>query len=296
MRHDIHQDLIKVINDFASLDGFHETAIPHIHCIKFASPRARARTTWRSSFVIVIQGHKEITLESKTFRYAGPHYIVSAVDLPVSSSIPSASIDEPFLAIRILIDPLEFNQVAARMNLEQPTRFDMKSHGLFTGVAQTDFLDCLVRLAKLFDKPLDAKILGPMIVQEMFYHLLKTEDGPAIRQFTAKGTKLNGVSESIKVIKSDLSRKIDVEHLAKSAHMSRTAFFNSFKQVTAMSPIQYQKKLRLVEARQILINEDETAESAAFKVGYKSASQFSREYSRLFGNPPGEDIRRSRPL
>ncbi|RYZ52672.1 MAG: AraC family transcriptional regulator [Proteobacteria bacterium] len=176
MRDDIHQDLIKVINDFASLDGFHETAIPHIHCIKFASPRARARTTWRSSFVIVIQGHKEITLESKVFRYAGPHYIVSAVDLPVSSSIPAASKEEPFLAIRVLIDPSELNQIASRMQLEKghepPARFDMKSHGLFTGVAHSDLLDCLIRLAKLFDKPVDAKILGPMIVQEMFYHLL----------------------------------------------------------------------------------------------------------------------------
>jgi AraC-like DNA-binding protein len=293
MSNEIHQKLIQIIKEFAPHDGFHQTAIPLIQCIKFSNPRPRARTTWRSSLVIVVQGHKEITLESNVFQYSGPHYIVSAVDLPVSSSIPFASPSEPFLAIRILIDSLEFHQIGSKMNLTPSSRLDMKTHGLFTGLAEIEILDCIVRLAKLFKNADDAKILGPMIVQELFYHLLKTKDGPAIRQFTAKGTKLHGVSESIRVIKSDLSEKVDVEKLAKSVHMSRTAFFSSFKLVTAMSPIQYQKKLRLMEARQILMNEEETAESAAFKVGYKSASQFSREYTRMFGNPPGRDMKRS---
>ena len=132
-------------------------------------------------------------------------------------------------------------------------------------------------------------MLGPLVIKEILYHLLKGADGPAIRQFLRSGSKMHKISQAIYSLRSDLSEDADVTSLAKAAHMSRSAFFKHFKEATAMSPIQYQKRLRLLEARRLMIDDGEKAEGSAFKVGYNSASQFSREYSRMFGNSPLRD-------
>ena len=135
-------------------------------------------------------------------------------------------------------------------------------------------------------------VLGPLVIREILYHLLKGPDGPAIRQFVSSGRKMHRMTQVIYGLNSRFQNDVDVEALAKAANMSRSAFFKDFKEVTSMSPIQYQKRLRLLEARRLMTEEEETAEGAAFKVGYRSPSQFSREYSRMFGNPPVRDSAR----
>jgi transcriptional regulator GlxA family with amidase domain len=157
-------------------------------------------------------------------------------------------------------------------------------------------LKAAIRLARLFQTPEDAPVLGPLLIKEIFYHLLKSENGPAIHQFVRSGSKMHRVSQAIHTLRSELERDVDVTALAKTANMSRSTFFKHFKEVTAASPIQYQKRLRLLEARRLMTDENETAEGSAFKVGYNSASQFSREYSRMFGTSPLRDANKSKKL
>src|SRR6266478_3721091 len=151
-----------------------------------------------------------------------------------------------------------------------------------------------LRLGRLFQVPEDAAVLGSLVIKEILYHLLKGADGPAIRQFVRSGSNMHKISQAIYSLRSELDDDVDVAALAKAANMSRSAFFKHFKEVTAMSPIQYQKRLRLLEARRLMVDEDETAERSSFRVGYRSASQFSREYARMFGVSPRRDTSKIR--
>jgi transcriptional regulator GlxA family with amidase domain len=188
------------------------------------------------------------------------------------------------------INPQILTEVASQMDRDFSDEKDDAQRALFTGEADDKMLEATLRLAKLFTKPDDAAVLGPLIVRELLYYLLKTPQGSAIRQLVSSGSKMHQISQALFQLKSDLHEPIDVEELARVAKMSRSAFFKHFKEVTAMSPIQYQKRLRLLEAKRLMMDENETAESSGFKVGYKSASQFSREYSRMFGKSPLRDI------
>ncbi|RYZ77960.1 MAG: AraC family transcriptional regulator, partial [Proteobacteria bacterium] len=289
---ELSQTLIALVERAAPTEGFHKSKVPGMDFIRFSAPKPWGKAHWRASFVIVVQGFKDIELESNIYQYKDAHTITTPIDLPVSSRIPFASVDKPFLAIRMTLNLLAFNEVAANMKLGPVETTMMKTYGIFGAKASEAILESAIRLSRLFDSDQDADVLGPILVREMYYHLLKSENGAAICQFAADGSKLNSIAETIKSMRRNLSAKLDIDQMAKAARMSRTSFFAAFKQVTAMSPIQYQKKFRLMEARQLLIMEGETAENAAFRVGYKSASQFSREYSRMFGNTPGHDIAR----
>ena len=286
--------LIKLILEHAPSDGFHSTAIPGVRLVRFSEPRALAKTQWHSSLAIVAQGFKEIALEDQVYRYKQAHYIATPVDLLVSSRVPSASKEKPFLSILIAMNPSNLESVGRLMDQVPPAEPRMKTFGVFTGEAEAELIKGAIRLIELLERGEEARVLGPLVIQEVFFFLLKTSNGASLRQFAASGTKLRSVADAVRFIKSSLDREIDIDSLAKTARMSRTSFFNAFKSVTAMSPIQYQKRLRLMEARQLLISGSETAEGAAYRVGYKSASQFSREYSRLFGLPPSREIAKVR--
>lgn len=280
-------DLAEIINLFSPGEGLHESPIPGIHCIKFSQPDRRTKRHWRASLGIVAQGCKEIVLGRDVFRFDEAHYIVAPIDLPVTSRIFSASREKPFLALLIDFNSLALSEVAAQLENDRPQESDNPlQRALFIGKASDKMLDAALRLGKLFQSPEDAPILGTLAVKEIFYHLLKGADGAAIRQFVRAGSKMHKISQAVYRLRSELSDEVDVAALANGANMSRSAFFDHFKEITAMSPIQYQKRLRLLEARRLMIDKDETAESSAFRVGYKSASQFSREYSRMFGNSP----------
>jgi transcriptional regulator GlxA family with amidase domain len=155
-------------------------------------------------------------------------------------------------------------------------------------------LDCALRLTRLLDTPQDIPILAPMIIREIYYRLLVSEQGQAVRQIATLGSNMQRIAEVIKLIKAELTKSMRVEDLAQHASMSPSSFHYHFKAVTSMSPLQYQKQLRLLEARRLMLAESSDATSAAYQVGYESTSQFSREYSRLFGAPPIRDIERLR--
>jgi AraC-like DNA-binding protein len=286
---DFQSQLIKTINFFSPAEGLNATPVPGVYCIKFSHTDRRTKRRWRACLGIVAQGCKEIVLERDVYHCEDSHYTATPVHLPVVSRIASASPEKPFLALLIDLEPMILSEVSAQLS-ENVTRDSVNSlRAVFIGKASAEMLEAAVRLGKLFYSPEDGRVLGPLVVKEIIYHLLKGADGDAIRRFVRSGSKTHIISQCIHGLQSELNTDVDVPALARASNMSRSAFFKHFKEVTAMSPIQYQKRLRLLEARRLMADAGETAEGSAFKVGYKSASQFSREYSRMFGSSPLRD-------
>ena len=291
---DFQSQLIKTINFFSPAEGLNTTPVSGVYCIKFSYPYRRRKRHWRASLGIVAQGCKEIVLEHDVYKCDEAHYTATLVHLPVLSTIAATSPTKPFLALLIDLDPMIVSEVSAQLSEEDNGDSQDSSRAIFIGKASEEMLGGAVRLGKLFHTPKDARVLGPLIIREMIYLLLRGPDGNAIRHFVRSGSKTHIISQCIYGLQSELDHDVDVPALAKAAKMSRSAFFKHFKEVTAMSPIQYQKRLRLLQARRLMVDQGETAEGSAFKVGYRSASQFSREYSRMFGNSPLRDAMKIR--
>ena len=285
----LRAELAKIINRFAPGEGIYEAPVSDTYCIKFSQPSRHANKHWHTALGIVVQGCMEIALDGNAYQFDEAHYIATPIDLPVTNRIISASSEKPYLCLRIDFDALILSEVAAQVENDVPKKTDNSLRAVFVGKASDKMLEAAIRLGKLFQTPEDAPVLGSLAVKEILYHLLKGDDGAAIRQFLLSGSKTHKISQAVHKIRTQLVDDLDITALANSANMSRSAFFKHFNEVTAMSPIQYQKRFRLLEARRLMIEQDETAESSAFKVGYRSASQFSREYTRMFGNSPLRD-------
>ncbi|HEV3272894.1 MAG TPA: AraC family transcriptional regulator [Candidatus Methylacidiphilales bacterium] len=288
-RNDLQVELLKIIRSYCPSDGLHPSPVPGVYCLKFSKTEQPAKRRWRACLGLVIQGGKKIVLGREIYRLEAGHYTATPVELPVVSSVVAASPGKPFLALLIDLDPPLLTEVSAQIDGETPKESDKALRAVFVGKANDVMLAAAVRLAKLFQNPDDAPVLRPLIVKEILYHLLKGPEGAAIRKFVRSGSKMHKISRAIHALASEFSKEADLPALAKTANMSRSAFFKYFKEVAAMSPIQYRKRLRLHEARRLMIEQGETAEASAFKVGYNSASQFSREYSRMFGDSPLRD-------
>lgn len=267
----------------------HQSPVSGAYCIKFSQPDCSTKRYWRASLGIIAQGCKEVALEGEPYRYNDAHYIAIPIGLPVTSRIVSASPEKPFLCLLIDFDLPAVGEVAAQVEVGFSKEPENPQRAIFIGKASEQMLEAATRLGKLFYSPEDAPVLGSLAIKEIFYYLLKGRDGAAIQQFVRNGSTIHKISQAVYQIRAELNCDVNVTALAKTANMSRSAFFKHFKEMTAMSPIQYQKHLRLLEAKRLLIEEGENAVSSAFRVGYKSVSQFSREYSRMFGNSPLRD-------
>ncbi len=284
------EEMTRLMTEFCSTEGPNPTPLAHVYCLKISNETAPRKELWRSSLAIVAQGCKEVGLEPELLRGEATFYTISPLDIPVVSRVVNATREKPFYALIIRLDPLLLSEVATQCERQSnPLEPEESSRALFSGVANEPMLEAAVRLLKLLRRGEDVAALGPLILRELLYHVLKGNEGSAIRQFLRSGSKMHRISKAIHKLRSDLTEEIDVVRLMKDAHMSRSSFFKHFKEATAMSPVQYQKRLRLLEARRLMVEEAENAESAAFRVGYKSASQFSREYARMFGRPPLKD-------
>ncbi len=216
-----------------------------------------------------------------------------SVDLPLGGCIVEATADRPYLGLKLTLDPMQLCEMVAQMNFSSEKK-ENSVRGLFVSNADATLLDCALRLTKLLDTPRDIPMLAPMIIRELYYRLLIGEQSEAVRQIATSGSSMQRIAEAIKRIKSKFTQPMRVEDLAKQVRMSTSSFHQHFKQVTSISPLQYQKQLRLSEARRLIGSRGCDATSAAYQVGYESPSQFSREYSRLFGAPPMRDIERLR--
>jgi AraC-like DNA-binding protein len=244
-------------------------------------------------FALVVQGEKKLLLNEEKFQYGVAQYLVMSVDLPLSVCMVEAPPDQPYLGLKLKLDPVQLCEIIAQTNSDSD-RKENSVRGWCVSDANPSLLDCAIRLINLLETPQDIPFLAPMMIREIYYRLLTKHQGEAIRQVATAGSNMQRIAEVIRQIKVEFTQPLRVEDLAEQANMSTASFHRHFKAVTSMSPLQYQKQLRLLTARQMMLAEKADAVQAAYQVGYESASQFSREYVRMFGAPPIRDVERLR--
>jgi AraC-like DNA-binding protein len=290
-------DLLKqAVQAYASMrtngDGLALAPIAGLRMMSVDAPR-ELHSTYRPLVCLVLQGAKHMTIgrEEQVFS-AGQSVIVSA-DMPVVGRIIRASRDEPYLAIAVELDMSILREVAAHLGDIAPQR-PSEIRTWFAVDTDAAASDCAMRLVRLLDQPDAVALLQPGILRELHYWLLSGQHGQALRAMAAPDGYASRLAAAIAILRKEYRTRISVERLAAEAAMSLTAFHKHFKHMTSLSPGQYQKRLRLIEARRLMLDEGYSATSAAFDVGYESVSQFTREYGRMFNTPPKRDAMSAR--
>jgi AraC-like DNA-binding protein len=273
-------------------DGVTETNLAGVLLISSDAPTLPMQHVYEPSFALVAQGTKQTVLGDTRFEYRAMQYLIVTTELPMSGHVAQATATEPFLAMGMSLNPTEI----AELLLDSPSKGHAETEPLGVVVSNVtpDLLDAARRLLRLLDHPEDASILAPMIRREILWRLLSGEQGAILRQIGVADSRLSRIGRAIRWIRIHYAQAIHTEDLARLAAMSVSSFHRHFRAVTAMTPLQYQKRIRLQEARARLIAAVDDVASIALQVGYDSPSQFNREYSRLFGAPPGRDAQRLR--
>src|SRR6476661_4137940 len=247
----------------------------------------------RPSLCVIAQGSKEVLLGESRYRYDPAHYLLATVELPVVGQVLEASAERPYLSLRLDLDPALVGSVMVEAgHLSSRDRGDVRA--LDVSPLDADLLDAVVRLLRLLDSPAEARVLRPLITREIVYRLLMGEQGNRLRHVALLGGHPDRIADAVERLRRDFDQPLRIDALAQELGMSVSGFHHHFKAVTAMSPLQFQKQLRLQEARRLMLGEDLEAALAASRVGYYDASHFNREYKSLFGVPPMRDIQRLR--
>ncbi len=281
-------DLATAIERQAGADGVYETAVPALRLSRFSAPSELHALVYEPSLCVVAQGAKEVLLADETYRLDPAQSLLVSVDLPVAARVVEASPRRPYLAVRLALCPAVVGELLADGTAAPPAGPPARAIGVTP--VEPPLLDAVCRLVALLDSPQDVGPLAPLVLREITYRLLTGPQGARLRQIASAGAPAQRIALAIRWLKEHFAGPLRVESLAKRVGMSPSAFHLHFKNVTAMSPLQYQKRLRLQEARRLLLGEGLEAAAAAFRVGYESPSQFSREYRRLFGAPPRRDV------
>jgi len=281
------------IADIAQSDGDYTTAIPALSLHRRKMPTAPMHCIYGLGLGVVAQGGKQLMLGGEVMDYGPGQSMLTTIDLPVVAHVIRASAREPFLGMMLTLDVHSIVQLAADMD-STPMRKDQGYRSLSIETLDASLLNSLVRLLALLHEPSLRPHLAPLIQQEITIRLLMGPHGPYLRRLASAGSPGQQIAKTVAWLKQNYAQAVEVEKLAYRAHMSPSTFRQHFRDITGVSPLQYQKQLRLQEARQLMLNEDLDAGNAGGRVGYESASQFSREYCRLFGAPPQRDIRRMR--
>ncbi len=276
------------------VEGISETAIPGLDLYRKDSPSNCICTVYQPALCVIAQGSKTVKLGDREILYGPLTYMVTAIDLPVAGQVVGATEEEPFLAVKIAIDPKEVADLVLEMGDDLRVKQDQCPCGLCVAAVDYGILDAMTRLVRLLDSPADASVLAPLIKRELIYRALVGEMGARMRNFVKADSQAHRISRVIEELKARFAEPLRVADLAEKVNMSESALYHTFKEVTRMSPVQYQKKLRLHEARRLMLSEGLEASTASYKVGYESPSHFSREYSRMFGAPPRADVARLR--
>ncbi len=281
--------LARLLLRHAAFDGVHDTAISGVAVIRASRPGDEMlHTLHHPAVCLIAQGSKRVMLRDEVYGYDASRFLVFSVDLPISAQVLDASPEAPYLCLRIDLDPARI----AAMLLEAPDLAPRRigsERGLHLSATTHAMVDAAVRLLRLLDTPDDARTLAPLAIQELIYRVLRSEEGGRLVHIAQPGTHAARVARAIAWLKTNLAEPLRIDELAQRLHMSPSSLHHHFKTVTAMSPLQYQKHLRLIEARRLLYTRGVDVADAAYRVGYESASQFSREYSRLFGVAPSRD-------
>ena len=266
-------------------NGDYKTGINQLKFTRQSSTSTAIYGVHEPSLCIIVQGEKAVLLGEEIYRYGVAQYLVVSVDLPLSAFVVEATPDQPYLGFKLNLDLTQLCDIITQTRMGMPKQ-ENSVRGLFVSDADAPLIDCAIRLTRLLDTPQDIPFLAPIIIREIYHRLLMGEQGEAVRQIATSGSNMQRIAEVINRIRVDFTKPMRVEDLALAASMSPSSFHRHFKEVTSMSPLQYQKQLRLLEARRLMLADNPDADTAAYQVGYESPSQFSREYSRMFGAPP----------
>jgi AraC-like DNA-binding protein len=273
----------------------HTTAVQGLSLFRRDEPTGPISGMYEPSICMVAQGAKRVLLGEDTYVYDPHHYLITSVHLPTVVQIIEASQEKPYLGLRLTFDHRQLSQLMADSNLPAP-RAQQSKRGMATGDVTLPLLTAVQRLIDLLDEPVDIPILAPIIQREIIYRLLVGDQGARLRQIASAGSQSQQIARAIDWIKDHFTQPLRIDDLAQQARMSTSTFHHHFRSMTALSPLQFQKQLRLQEARRLMLTERIDAATASFQVGYESPSQFSREYGRLFGVPPLRDITSLRQL
>jgi AraC-like DNA-binding protein len=265
------------------------TEVPGLALFRREAPTEPCSGMYEPSVCLVAQGAKRVLLGEDTYVYDAHHYLITSVQLPTVVQIVEASPEKPYLGLRLKLDLREIAQLMTDSHLPPP-RAQQSSRGMATGENTLPLVTAFQRLIDLLGEEKDIPILAPIIQREIIYRLLVGDQGARLRQIASAGSQSHQIARAIDWLKGNFARTLRVEELAAQARMSASTFHHHFRSMTALSPLQYQKQLRLQEARRLMLAEHLDAATAGFQVGYESPSQFSREYNRLFGAPPLRDI------
>lgn len=286
-------EIAALISRHAPRTGDYTTAIGNLSFHRQSSVTESLFHAARPSVAIIAQGAKDVTLGTETFHYSRMQYLLTSVDLPVQVRVVEASVDKPHLCVVLGIDIAD---VAALLDSESggsstaQQKILPATRGISVSDVSAELLDAMLRLVRLLDKPGEIATLAPLIRRELTYRLLNGPVGARLRHMALVSSQSHQVGQAIDWIKHNYCEPLRIEHLAGMANMSMSSLHHHFKAITAMTPMQYQKLLRLQEARRLMLVEQIDAGTAGYRVGYASESQFSREYSRQFGRAPMRDV------
>jgi AraC-like DNA-binding protein len=289
------QELTARVARLAPVDGVHQTAFPSLALSRGSVPTVCMPTVCQPCLGFVVQGRKRALLNDEVFHYDALNYLVVSITLPMMGQVVEATTDRPFLSLRLDLDLEEI----ARLLLELGDRGAAPiaaDRGLFVARMDEPLLDAVLRMVKLLDAPEDIAVLAPAVQREIYYRVLRGELGQRLIDLAECDGGNHRIVRAIEWLKQRFAAPLRIEELAEAVHMSPSALHHRFKAVTAMSPLQYQKHLRLHEARRLMFAGGMECAAAGYRVGYESPSQFSREYRRLFGAPPRVEIARLREI
>jgi AraC-like DNA-binding protein len=289
-----YRELSSIIARFTGADGEFHTAIGNLFFNRRSSPSQPLHTAQWPCFALVTQGAKSLTLGDEVFNYGVGNYLVVSIDLPVVSRVTQATAKIPHLGLGMAIDGARLREVLGRVSVPRVAATVDGMRGVAVNTAPLELLDAILRLLKLLDRPEDIAMMAPLIEQEILYRLLTGPYGPKLLQIAATDSPSNKIAKAIAWLRQHYTRQLRIEDLADHVGMSVSSLHHHFSSVTAMTPMQYQKRLRLHEARRLMLVERLDVGTAAYRVGYRSPSQFSREYSRLYRLSPLRDVENMR--
>lgn len=280
-------ELIRMIEAKHGEDGIIKTDIPTLSFFYAKSTTEFATVVYEPSLCLVLQGSKALILGDETYRYDPSRYLLASVHMPTRVRIMEASDQKPYISLKLTFTMEDIFEVIKEAHTPPSRTTNLTPElGLCFGDISTQVIDPIARLVRLLDTPNNIKFMAPMIVKEILYHVINDKGGDFLRKYVMDGSIVQQIVKVIAKIKQDFAETINMKELAKAYGMSESSLYHNFKKVTMLSPLQFQKTLRLEEARRMLLSQNIDASDIAFAVGYESPSQFSREYARMFGLPP----------
>ncbi|MBW8810594.1 MAG: AraC family transcriptional regulator [Lysobacter sp.] len=277
-------------NFHADAKGVAATPIPGLTLIRAVAPGELQYAISRPLVALVVQGHKRVQMGTQSFELSAGDSMLITADVPTVSQVTDASEGEPYFSLVLDLDPAVIAQLIVEVNVA----LDGRTAPVHIEPTDPDVAATALRLVRLLDNSTAATVLQSQLVREMHYWLLAGRHGPAIRNLGLPGSSVQRVSRAVAIIRAEYAKPLRVEQLAEAAGMSASSLHQHFRSLTSLSPLQFQKQLRLIEARRMMLSEGTSASDAAYTVGYESVPQFTREYGRMFGAPPAREIREAK--